>query len=254
MPAERSTSAYWLEQTEADVPTQNDWLSADENTHLATLRFAKRRSDWRLGRWTAKRALAVCLNRPDLPRSLAEIEIWPSPAGDPQVFIAEKPAAATISLSHRSEMAACAVVLAPAALGCDLELIEPHSQAFVDDFFTAEEHALVAACSADERLQMVTLLWSAKESALKALHTGLRLDTRSVIALPESPSGGDADWHRLQVRCLDGNLFDGWWQSSGTRLRTVVCSPPILPPFFLDLLSPEQPLRAPSAIANARSA
>ena len=50
---------YWLEQTYADVPAENDWLSANEAVRLNTMRFARRRSDWRLGRWTAKNALAL---------------------------------------------------------------------------------------------------------------------------------------------------------------------------------------------------
>jgi hypothetical protein len=53
---------YWLEQSEADVPAHNDWLSVRERAFLDTIRFAKRRGDWRLGRWAAKRALAVCTN------------------------------------------------------------------------------------------------------------------------------------------------------------------------------------------------
>jgi 4'-phosphopantetheinyl transferase len=55
---------YWLEQTEADLPAENQWLSAREMLRLARMRFAKRRTDWRLGRWTAKRALAASLNLP----------------------------------------------------------------------------------------------------------------------------------------------------------------------------------------------
>jgi hypothetical protein len=36
------------------VPAENDWLSAIEGVCLNSMRFAKRRNDWRLGRWTAK--------------------------------------------------------------------------------------------------------------------------------------------------------------------------------------------------------
>jgi 4'-phosphopantetheinyl transferase len=50
---------YWLDQTQADVPAGDEWLCAREAACLARLRFAKRRADWRLGRWTAKRALAA---------------------------------------------------------------------------------------------------------------------------------------------------------------------------------------------------
>jgi hypothetical protein len=49
----------WLEQTQADVPGADDWLSASEAILLNDRRIAKCRADWRLGRWTAKRALVA---------------------------------------------------------------------------------------------------------------------------------------------------------------------------------------------------
>jgi len=58
------TDVYWLEQTEADVPAEDDWLSEREAVRLGRMRIPKRRADWRLGRWTAKRALAACLKLP----------------------------------------------------------------------------------------------------------------------------------------------------------------------------------------------
>src|ERR1022692_4325151 len=128
-------NVYWLEQTEADIPEENDWLSESEAASLERLHFAKRRADWRLGRWTAKRALSVCLKMP----------------APPEVFIDNQPAAVTISLSHRSGIAACTVAISCVDLGCDLEIVEPHGDAFVSDYFTIEEKALVARASAADR-------------------------------------------------------------------------------------------------------
>ena len=48
-----------LKQIQADVPEDNDWLSADERARLNQMRIPKCGADWRLGRWTAKRALAA---------------------------------------------------------------------------------------------------------------------------------------------------------------------------------------------------
>ncbi len=241
---------YWLEQTEADVPAENDWLSASEAVRLNGMRFAKRRADWRLGRWTAKRAVAACLNVPRHPQALTGIEICPAPSGAPDVFLTNKRAAVAISLSHRAGTAVCAVVLSGAALGCDLETIEPRSDAFVADYFTAEEQALAAQASAADRSRLLALLWSGKESALKALRAGLRLDTRCVIVSPvdalwrqgedgegciEDPalavrsSHGLNSWRPLHVRCTNGQVFHGWWQYTGNLLRTMVAAPPPLP-------------------------
>jgi 4'-phosphopantetheinyl transferase len=245
---------YWLEQTEADVPRDFDWLSATEAARLNSMRFAKRRADWRLGRWTAKRALAVSLNVPAHPQALAEIEIRPAPSGAPEVFFANKPAPVTVSLSHRAGTAVCAVALSDAALGCDLEVIEPRSNSFVADYFTTEEQALVARAFAGDRSRLCALLWSGKESALKALRAGLRLDTRCVIVSPIDALGrqgkeGDErtedsalavrssgrlnSWRPLHVRYTNGQTFRGWWHHTGNLLRTIVAAPPPAPPILL---------------------
>lgn len=60
---------YWLEHRAEDVPPMDDWLSAGETVSLNGFRFAKRRADWRLGRWTAKHAVASFLNLPAHPRA-----------------------------------------------------------------------------------------------------------------------------------------------------------------------------------------
>ena len=224
---------YWLEQTEADVPKEDNWLSAGEVRCLSGMRFVKRRTDWRLGRWTAKQALAACAHIPDRPSALAEIEVRTAPSGVPEVFVANQPAAFCLSLSHRAGLAACALARTPVDLGCDLETIEPHGQAFVTDYFTAEEQALIAQASASDQPRLVALLWSAKESALKALHTGLRLDTRSVVVHPGGTSFQGDGWHSLQVRCADARAFHGWWRYADGFLRTVVANPPPSPPTLL---------------------
>jgi 4'-phosphopantetheinyl transferase len=216
---------YWLEQTEADVPAENDWLGARELACLDGLRFAKRRADWRLGRWTAKSALAVWLGVPPHAQVLAKIEIRPAPSGAPEVFVANKPADLTVSLSHRSSRGMCAIAPSRVDLGCDLELIEPRSDAFVSDYFTTEEQKLVARAPAMDRSRLVALLWSAKESALKALQRGLRLDTRTVIVTPDVTSFDLNGWRALKVHHTDGRVFHGWWQHTDNILRTLVADP-----------------------------
>jgi 4'-phosphopantetheinyl transferase len=245
---------YWWEQTEADLPAGDHWLSPSEVARLYAMRFAKRRKDWRLGRWTAKSALALYLKVPADPQVLASIEIRPASSGAPEVFFYDKPAAAAISLSHRAGIAACAVTSSNGVLGCDLEVIEPRSDAFLTDYFTTEEQSFVAGASAGHRPQLLALLWSAKESALKALRTGLRLDTRSVmVELSDALQGESEDakgsagdraclvrssdgldgWRPLLVRCAEGPVFNGWWQHTQDLMRTVVALPPPEPPIPL---------------------
>lgn len=217
----------WLEQTGADVPAADDWLSAGEADRLSGMRFAKRRGDWRLGRWTAKRAVSIYLDLPAGLRSLARIEIRSAPSGAPQVFLGGEPAPVTISISHREGRAACAIAGPGPALGCDLEVIEPRSEAFAGDYFTAAEQDLMAQASPADRWRLLALLWSGKESVLKALCVGLRLDTRCVTADPIDallPVAGHA-WRPLRAQ-YEGRSFQGWWQQSGKLVRTMVAAPP----------------------------
>jgi 4'-phosphopantetheinyl transferase len=203
----------WLEQVAADVPAADDWLSPGEAARLAALRFPKRRADWRLGRWTAKLAVAPMLEQ---PRALADIEIRAAPSGAPEVFCDGRPVPVSISISHRAGIACCAVAQPAVALGCDLELIEPRSDAFAADYFTDTERALIAQAAQPSRSELITLLWSSKESALKALRVGLRADTRSVTV----KYIGATD---LLVTHAGGE-FRGWWQSDGTLVRTLAAA------------------------------
>ncbi|MGO9262308.1 MAG: 4'-phosphopantetheinyl transferase family protein [Bryobacteraceae bacterium] len=217
---------YWLEQSDSDVPLGDGWLSASERARLDELRIPKRRADWRLGRWTAKCAASGYLNLPRDWEALAGLELRPAPSGAPEVFLDGRPAPVALSLSHSRGTGLCAIAPAAVEVGCDLEMVEPRSPAFLADYFTDDERKLVARTPAARRDRVVTLLWSAKESALKALGCGLRSDTRSVNAAPagflETPG---ERWRRLSV-ATDGRTFGGWWREARDLVRTVVADPP----------------------------
>lgn len=219
------TEVWWLQQTEADVPPGDQWLSLWEADRAASFRIPKRRNDWRLGRWTAKCAVAMHLAMSQDAGSLSQIEVRPAVSGAPEVFISNVTADMTISLSHRAGAAICAVAAAGVQLGCDLELIEPHTQGFVRDYFTAEEQAIVDNCDEEERETLVALVWSAKESVLKALQTGLREDTRSVSVGVTDHLPGIGCWTELSIRTPGTLAISGWWQRSEKFVRTIAVLP-----------------------------
>ena len=245
------TAVRWLLQSDADLPVEDEWLSPQEKARMAAMHVPKRRADWRLGRWTAKRAIASYWDLPDDPSVLSSIEVRPAPSGAPQLFWRGEPAGISISLSHSTATAVCALAPGGVALGCDIENIEPHSDAFISDYFSAEEQALVAQVSDSQRWTLVSLIWSAKESALKALQTGLRLDTRTLDVVPRDPIDpqqakastrqfGDSEtrscdlskWQRMCVRCLK-KTFQGWWRARGNQVLTLVCAPACAVPVVL---------------------
>lgn len=248
---------FWLQQTESEVPASNDWLSSLEASRLGGMSIPKRRAEWRLGRWTAKCAVAACLKRSAEPRLFRDIEIRPTSSGAPQAFLAGRLAPFSISLSHRAGLAIAAVASSGTALGCDLELIEQRCDSFAADYFTEEEQRLVRSAPTAEQSGLVTLLWSAKESALKAIGQGLRLDTRSMavkvdmdsisagsgqappaqaMGLPDSWSFPDTKrWHALEIAYIGAQrTLHGWWQRTSPLIRTVVADPPLPPPVLLE--------------------
>lgn len=219
----------WLEQRAEDVPESDDWFSSKEILRLAMLKIPKRRTDWRLGRWTAKCAVAVCLGMDCDPESLSKIEIVADISGAPKAFVAGKAAGVTISLSHRARVGACAATTSTAALGCDLELVEMRSEAFLKDYFTDQEQVMLAGAGED-RMRLAAILWSAKESALKALGEGMRMDTRSV-SVTRIETGDE--WSGLTVSCDTGELFEGWWWEERGMVRTMVSAPATGKPIVL---------------------
>ena len=211
---------WWLEQRAVDVPAHDEWLSARERETLATFRFAKRRADWRLGRWTAKQAVAAFFSN----RALSQIEIIARASGAPAVFVSGVLAKTAVSISHREGTAACALA-AQGVIGCDLEIIEPRSDAFIRDYFTAVEK--LALSYAEEPMRMAAVIWSAKESAFKALGEGLRMDTRSA-EVTQVVDGGHG-WGPLRVKCDTGEVFEGWWRQGDGMVRTLVSRPAGVP-------------------------
>lgn len=222
---------YWLEQTESDVPPDDGWLGPAELTALSRLRFAKRRNDWRLGRWTAKHAVAACFELPTDARALAEIEVRATSSGAPEIVFRGEVIPVGISISHRAGIAICAISLSGTSFGCDLETIEPRSDAFVADYFTCTEQSLVARALDEDRSRLIALLWSAKESTLKALRVGLQLDTRCIdVTLGEDCPALSSDvWRPMQLLYENDRVFRGRWRAEHDMVRTIVSAQPLLP-------------------------
>ena len=213
---------FWLEQQRRNVPKDNVWLSENEQKMLTKIRILKRRADWRLGRCTAKQLLSVFFSENDRSLSLTDIEIYAAADGAPEAFISGKPTAITISISHSQGTAFCVVVDSLPAVGCDLEQIVPRSQAFITDYFTSSEIAVIELAKEKARPLLSTLIWSAKESTLKALREGLRLDTRSVETHFTSTQTTD-EWRPFKATFSKTNkTFYGWWRYDEHFVQTVV--------------------------------
>jgi 4'-phosphopantetheinyl transferase len=211
-----------------DLDVGGNFLSPVEQEKLASLRFAKRRTEWLLGRWTAKRLLRDSLSAFS-SYMLPELTIANDAAGAPYVILpGGRRFAGCLSISHCNHLSFCAVTADPSLhIGADLEHIEARGVEFAQDYFTSHELNFVLDLPASLRDTAVTLLWSAKESALKALGLGLRLDTRQVeITVPGGLVGKDLStptWQTFNVAIHHAGqgTWSGWWQIQGTYILTL---------------------------------
>lgn len=211
----------WLIARTADVATGDEWLLPDERDVLARLVVPKRREEWRLGRWTGKRAVAQALALP----AAHSVEIRAAEDGAPEAWRDGAPLPVGISLSHRAGAAVCAVSMPASPVGCDVELVEPRAAAFGAEWFGESERRMVGAATPAERDVVVTMLWSAKESVLKMLRCGLRRDPRSLVVLRGIGPPVDG-WQPLHVRDVAGGLpAAAWWRVEGDLVVTVAAPP-----------------------------
>jgi 4'-phosphopantetheinyl transferase len=220
----------WLIQSACDLPAlpASAWLSSPERERLAAFKLAKRRDEWLLGRWTAKRLAQTVLAAAGHQLELAEIVVVPAADGAPELCFAAQPSALrtqpSLTISHSAGRAFCALGPAGLALGADLERIAPRHPAFVGDYFTPEELALLATAPLLHET-LVTAIWSAKESVLKALRLGLRVDTRRVICLPQPADLARARsaWASLHAAAptLTTMALSVWWRLDGDDVLTL---------------------------------
>lgn len=231
-PVVGEVSLAWALSSEVDEG--DAWLTPAEAAILGRFRLSKRAGDWRLGRWVAKEAVVRALGSAVGPH---DIEILAGPGGGPRARVLAPGAwpPVAVSLSHSAGMGFAAAAADDGdgmRLGCDIEAVALRSDAFVADYFTAAEAAWIRSGGDDalgDRHVRANLLWSAKESVLKALGEGLRKDTRSVGVEVGGLPGVASDelaaasaWRPLTASTGIRENIDGWWRVADGLAWTVV--------------------------------
>src|SRR5450631_738864 len=77
----------WLARGEHELPADDGWLSPAESARSDRMRFTKRRTEYRLRRWTGKQAVAAVAGLDPAPCRLAGIEVLNRPSGAPYVLV-----------------------------------------------------------------------------------------------------------------------------------------------------------------------
>jgi 4'-phosphopantetheinyl transferase len=215
-------SAIWHRAGAGEVPADDEWLTGSERAVLARLAVVKRRSDWRLGRWTTKSLVAAVSDVP-----IRCVEIRAADDGAPDALVDGADAGWSVSLSHRDGVAVAAIAPRPTSVGIDLETLEPRSDAFVREWLSGDEQATLPI-DGHARDVHVLRCWTGKEASAKVLREGLRLDVRRAV-VTASPAA--ATWAPLEVRWgAEGIVHHGWWLQQDGTVVAVVTDPPTGPP------------------------
>ncbi len=226
---------WWLVRRRQDLPSELDWLSSEEQRHLARLQVEKRRNDWLLGRWTAKSAFLGSPYWAGVDTDLADLTVRQAADGAPEALLRGRPLPLTLSISHRRGWGLCALAPEGMLVGCDLEAVEARSPAFLEDYFTSEEQVALEGLPSVETDRLATLFWAAKESALKALRVGLRADTRRIQTTVTGGLEAVETWRSLAVQDTQSDRrFGGWSRMLGELTLVVVTSPSSGEPVALD--------------------
>lgn len=223
------SSPGWLTRSLADVPAADGWLSPRERETLADLHVPKRRADWRLGRWAAKAAICAWIGAPP-----ASVEVVAAASGAPEALVGGERAPEALSLSHRGGRALAVVADAGVAIGCDLEVAEPRSEAFLSTWLAPAERASVETAGSAGRSRLANVLWTAKEAAAKACREGLRVDVRGALVELEWKPWVDREWRPLSVHWDgEGVTAHGWWREEKGWAFAFVSDPPTPAPIPL---------------------
>ena len=214
-------TVYWHLTPIPALESAVSGLTLNELSIYQAFRFEQRKKAWLIGRYAAKTLLSRVL--PDSPE-IAAIEIENDELGAPLGILKGKPVAGCLSISHSDDFGAAAYAPLGMRIGIDIERVAVRSSAFIQDYFTEHEVRLV---DADERdaAHRATLIWSAKESALKALGVGLRLDTRSVAVRAVDDSDGllNPTWNRMTMGSNQFNAYPcAYWRDLGEHVVTMV--------------------------------
>ena len=161
------------------------WLAGEERERARRFLVARPRREFAL----CRAALRVLLCR-RLGCANRVLTFVAAEHGKPFALVQGARAAVSFSVSHSGAHGLIAVG-GGGCVGVDVE--ERTGRHDVDGVlrtaFAAEEQAELAAASGPQKLQLFFRLWTMKEALIKALGTGLALDTSS-FALPEAVCRG----------------------------------------------------------------
>ena len=191
--------ALWWGDPNLAMQYRADLLQAVDRERAENARSARAERDWRVSRALLQQIRSVA------PESSGAAPLSP----DQSVLSPGQPA---LSLSHSSGHALVGIAPAGWRIGVDLEAIRARDTARVAPWCCtdAEQQALARCAGEARRSKAFYLLWTLKESFIKAANLDFPADMRSVGLMPDAPSGPALDSPANAGWETDGHPWAGW--------------------------------------------
>lgn len=187
------TETIWCASADDEVERYEDFLTPGER--IASREYTmERRRQWLLGRVAAKRAIREHLKlRHNFEISYTDIEIVSSKFDRPGLALHSISSIAkdmrrtvveetSFSISHTDDIAIASACSKQTEgyTGVDIERIRPLKERVIRAYMTPRETSEYSSLSGDAKIRYSVLVWSAKESYLKAVGTGLLMHPNRV--------------------------------------------------------------------------
>jgi phosphopantetheinyl transferase len=104
-----------------------------------------------------------------------------------------------------------------AAVGVDIERVEPCDAAFADSIRTPAELSSAGPSLAEDHDRYFTSLWSSKEALSKALGDALAYDPRRLEGPGAWPEGRSGPWRAMPLEVPDGYVAWLCWKELSSR-------------------------------------
>ncbi|MBD3181836.1 acyltransferase domain-containing protein [Candidatus Poribacteria bacterium] len=162
-------------------------LSRNERNYYKTLNWTEdKKYEWTLGRMAAKDAVRVYINQNyGLQIFPADIEIIKDQYGRPMVegyWSNSIDAPPVLSIAHSKDIGVAVAGDNNLMLGIDIEAIAKRDPGFEKLAFTQEEIVMLeSADSEQQKIEMQTMFWCAKEAVAKALGRGFMNSPRDIV-------------------------------------------------------------------------
>lgn len=165
----REAVVCFVRNNEFGAENEPDWFSDKERSYIASLRYAKRRQEYRASRISAKGAAkAFCGSDSVIDISVGSGVLW-----NPYITVSGHPNLG-VSICHTADFSCAAVFDEAYICGIDAEQVNERHFRTLSECATEREKALLLSIDSDEMMKL-TLLWTIHEALSKALRTGLSL-------------------------------------------------------------------------------